>query len=400
MTRHSPLGASGAERWMHCPGSVRLLQHLNLDESDEEDYRTEGVAMHALGADCLNTDRDAWETVGEQHGDPAIVITPELADPVQIYLDHCRAIEARSQQRFVEYAISAPVHPLFYGTLDHGATGIKPRGLTLDITDLKGGAGIMVDVEENPQLKYYAFGLVDGIERQTGRQFDDTNEVNLHIVQPRISYADPVRSWSTSVGHIKHWVHGVLVPAMKETELNDGLDAGPWCRFCPAKLVCPLLTAMFEAACKANPKHVEGMSVQRLALEYQGWEAVKMYGRAVEKETFRQLSRGETDPRVKLVKKKANRAWRPGAEDATKTKFGAEAMTTPSLKPPAQIEKLPGGPQWVSGNAFTPDTGLTVALATEPGTAVKVPKPAERFSGVQEMLAASVEQLAPAEETW
>lgn len=379
---HSPLGASGAERWMQCPGSVRLLSYLGLPDSDEDEgYRVEGTAMHAVGENCLTLERDAWECVGEKHGDPAIEITAALADPVQIYLNHCRAIAKRSQSTYVEYAISSPVHPQFYGTLDHGAVGVWPDGLHIDVTDLKGGAGIFVEVEENPQLMYYAFGLIDGIERQTDKEFAQTNRVNLHIVQPRISYADPVRSWVTSVSHVKHWVHGMLVPAMKATEMEDGLDAGPWCRFCPAKLVCPLLTAMFKAAATANPKHVEGMSIGRIAQEYKAAAAVKFYLTAVEKETFRLLSRGETDDAVKLVKKRAVRDWKPGADALTREKFGAEALTPPKLKSPAQIEDLPGGPAWVAGNAYTPDTGTTVALATAPGTAIKVPKPAERFAG-------------------
>ena len=54
MSTHSPLGASGAERWMNCPGSVNLIKSMVLPESDEEDYQLlakrilepEGLVVH------------------------------------------------------------------------------------------------------------------------------------------------------------------------------------------------------------------------------------------------------------------------------------------------------------------------------------------------------------------
>jgi Protein of unknown function (DUF2800) len=399
MAAHSILGASGAERWLACPGSVRLLQLLQLDESDEPDYRTEGVAAHAAAAWCLQNDADAWEVVCTKHGDPGqeLEITAELADPIQTYLDYCRSLTL--QQRFIEYRVSSPRHPLMFGTLDYGGLGLTTGGLTIDVVDFKFGAGIPVDVEDNAQLKYYAFCLIDGIERQEQRELAPTNAVNLTIVQPRISYMEPVRTWETSVSTIKHWAEGVLIPAMKATELDDGLDAGPWCRFCPAKIVCPLLTAMFRAAATANPKHVEGMSMARLAQEYQAAKAVKMYVAAVEKEAFKQLSRGETHEALKLVRKKANRDWRPGAPEKIQALFGDAAMTEPELKSPAKIEKLPGGAAAVAEHAYTPDTGTTVALASDPGAAIRVPKPGERFNAqLHDQLAASV--AATSGEKW
>src|SRR5580765_4761035 len=59
---HSPLGASGAERWMNCPGSVSLLKLVSPGvESDEPEYRTHGTAAHQLLAHCLTEKLDAWE---------------------------------------------------------------------------------------------------------------------------------------------------------------------------------------------------------------------------------------------------------------------------------------------------------------------------------------------------
>ena len=378
---HSPLGASGAERWLQCPGSVTLLKHLDLEESDEPDYRVEGSAAHEAAAKALREGLDAWELVGETF--LGITLTPELANPLQMYLDYCRIPQG---QKFVEYGISSPVHPQFYGTLDFGCYAAN----VLVIVDLKFGQGIAVDVEDNPQLKYYAFGLIDGMERQSRGRVPDELPVMLTIVQPRgFHVAGPVREWETTVGAIRAWVHDVLVPAMQATEFEDSLKSGDWCRFCPAKLACPLLTDLFKAACLSNPKHLPDQSDAAIGENYRCWDGVKHYGKALEAEAFARAMRGRAIPHTKLVHKKANRTWKDGAPALAEARFGLAAFTAPELKSPAELEKLPEAGQFVKEFAYSPDTGLTLALETDSRQAVTVQDPKERF---REQLTASVEQ--------
>ncbi len=40
---HSPLGASAAERWMNCAGSVTLIKQLDLEDTDEPEYPREWI---------------------------------------------------------------------------------------------------------------------------------------------------------------------------------------------------------------------------------------------------------------------------------------------------------------------------------------------------------------------
>lgn len=379
---HSRLGASGAERWMKCPGSVTLLQYLGLDESDEPDYRREGTAMHEAAAFCLTEGLDAWEVVGDTFNDT--VMTPALTDPIQIYLDFVRGLTLT--ERHVEYAISSPVHPLFYGTADFA--GLYQPTLAGDhqyvhIVDLKGGEGIMVEIEGNVQVRYYAFGYIDGIERAGGFTFASDAKVHLTIVQPRGFHMDgPVRTWATTVGEIKAWVHGTLVPAMLATEFDDSLDAGEHCRFCPAKLVCPLMTALVGAAAKANPKHIPNLSDEQLGESYRLGAAIKFYLKAQEEEVMRRLMRAAPISAAKLVKKKSNRVFKEGAVTLAVARFGDDAWTEREVKSPAQMEKIAGAKEWVHQFSYSPDTGLTVALADDPRKAVPVSKPAERFSAV------------------
>lgn len=375
---HSPLGASGAERWMNCPGSVTLLKQLGPDTSDEPDYRREGTAMHEAAAHALCEEMDAWELVGMTFFETEM--TPELCDPLQVYLDYCRGIGG---ERYVEYPISSPVHENYYGTLDFGSIRNDLFGLSVEIVDLKGGQGVMVEIENNPQLKYYAFGLMDGLERHNGRLWPDETRVGLTICQPRGFHPDgPVRRWETSWGEIKAWIQGELVPAMHATEYDQSLAVGEWCRFCPAKLVCPMLTGLFQAACLANPQHVADQSDEALGRSFTLAAGVKHYLKALETEAYNRAMRGRTIPGGKLVHKRANRVWKDGAVDLAKARFGEDAMNPPTMKSPAEMEKVPAAKDWVKEFAFTPTSGLSFVLESATGQAVTVTKPEERFAGV------------------
>ena len=205
--------------------------------------------------------------------------------------------------------------------------------------------------------------------------------INSNGKPPRAFHADgSVREWLTTVGEIKEWVHGTLVPAMARAEIDDELDPGPWCRFCPAKLVCPMLTSLFEAACKANPKHTVNLNNESLGRSYQYVKAVKFYLKALEEEAFRRVNMGQAVSGTKLVRKKANRVFTTEGAALVPETFGDEAYTEPELKSPAAIEKLsPEGAKFVKEYAYTPDTGLTLALETDPGIAVPVKTTAETF---------------------
>lgn len=363
---HSPLGASGAERWMNCPGSVTLLKNLDLPESDDPSYRETGTAMHEAGEHCLRQGLDAWEIVGETFNN--VEITDNLATAIQVYLDVCRRYMDFATVFGIEEHVSSPVHPDFYGTADFWAfvtaTG-RPAAKTMAdppapgdkfvMLDLKGGEGIIVEPDDNPQIKYYAFGVVDGWERQIGMELHPDIPVELGIAQPRAYHpsGETIRTWPTTVGAIKAWVHDVLVPAMNATETDNFLDTGPWCRFCPAKLVCPMLTALFKAAATADPKQIVHFTDEQAAENYRQIEAVKFYLKALQDDAFRRLNAGHSEAFegvAKLTYKKSDRVFNAKVTvddkevpivDALRAKFGDEAFTDPTPKTPAQIEKRP-----------------------------------------------------------
>ncbi len=382
---HSPLGASGAERWMECPGSVALFgklreRGLDIPESDEPDYRREGTAMHEAAAHCLENGLDTWEIVGQTFNET--VIDAEMANHIQTYLDYVRPIMDCAEEYWIESSLESPAtHPLMFGSLDFGAR-LKPTSACFEgrpvvvVVDLKGGEGIIVEPEDNPQEKYYAFLLID-----RHPEWPADMPVMLGIVQPRAFHQlGPIREWWTTVGEIRAWVHNVLVPAMNATELDNTLDAGPWCRFCPAKLVCPLLTSLWGAAMKADPKAIVHLNDESLGRSYQYVQAVKFYLKAMEEETFKRLNLGRVVPGTKLKLKKTNRVFKTEAPALAKAQFGAEAYTTPELKSPAELEKISTAAKaFVKEYAYMPQTGYTVALENDPAPGVVIRTTNETF---------------------
>lgn len=400
---HSDKGASGAERWMNCCGSSALIVAMDLPQTDSADYREDGVAMHEAGAQCLATGIDAWEISGDTFNNRTI--TPDMADAIQMYLDRVRpSIKPgafHGQQFFIEAKLAAPdIHEAMFGSVDFGAlvgsieahamgeeiAAKAPNGF-LDVTDLKGGEGIEVEAEDNAQMKYYAFMLIHSYYSD----LDDDFPVRLTIAQPRcFSYEGPIRDWWTTVGEIKAWVVRDLLPAMHSTD--DNLEAGGWCRFCPAKIVCPLLTGLFKAAASYDPKAVVDISPQALGLAYNKIEAVKFYLKALEEVVFMKLKTGGKVPMTKLVNKKAHRIFKDTVtvkvegEDKevplipeVVRRFGDAAFEERKIKSPAELEKVTGAKEFVKEYAYMPVTGLTVAREDDRRIGVNVATAQERF---------------------
>jgi hypothetical protein len=358
---------------MECPGSNALLDKLGFtQDTDEPDWQREGTAAHDLIARCLNhTDtagQEAWEWVGEimENGE---VITADLAIGAQVMIDECVPIMHGADQVWVEERITSGISKYYYGTVDFAAL----HGTYLQVRDFKNGAGVVVEVEWNPQFLYYAWGIAESRP--------DIEVIQIGVVQPNAYHPDgPVRTWTLTRDQLRKWIYEKLMPAMHKAMHSHDLKPGEWCRFCPAKLICPVLTGLFRAAATIDPEALGGMSDADLDRDYALIEAVQMRLRAIKNEVFSRLSHGREFTEAKLVPKQADRVFRGGAEDVLVEKLGADNIyTKPRLKSPAEIEKLTGGKALVKELAYTPDTGLTVVPTSNKRHAVVVKPITEKF---------------------
>lgn len=357
LPEHSPLGASSAERWMNCPGSVTLISALKASPDyveDDPDYRRDGTQAHALAAHCLEADIDAWERDETQFPE----LTAEMLGAVQEYLDFVRQQEGK---RYIEQRVHAPAfHADMYGTLD---CVLHAGGGPVHFIDYKHGAGVVVDAERNPQLMYYAFGWLCA-----GNLISLEGAVKLTIVQPRAFHPDgTIRTWETTVGEIRRWAEEELRPAMDATADADYLDMGQHCRFCPAKLVCPAFEGLARRA------------LSGVRISYDEAQQLKMLIRAVEEKAYADLMAGKSPEEVgaKLVNKRSIRIWKENAPVVDT--FGDDAWKPKDLRSPAEIEKLPNGKHFVAEYAYMPENGYTVASLFDKKAAVKPKTDVEKY---------------------
>jgi len=369
---HSPLGASSAERWMACPGSTTLINALREGDpefdTDDPDYRRDGVQAHALAAECLNAGIDAWEAPVENYPD----LTAEMMAAVQVHLDYVRSLDG---QRFVEYKLHRPgFHEAMYGTVDAAVQGQR-KGL--HVIDYKHGVGVVVEVENNPQIMYYAFMLIDELG-----DFDDDEEVTLTIVQPRVTWHPDggVRSWVSTVGHIRRWAGETLRPAMERTAVEGYLATGEHCRFCPAKLICSGFLQRANRALKLGD--IKALTDDLLAELLHDVPLLKMALTALTAEAKkRTINEAKVLPGWKLVNAMADRIWKDTAPVADK--FGFQPQ---KIKSPAQVEAEPGGKEFVAEWAFRPNAGYDLVPETDRRKAVVLEKSSETFKQAIESL--------------
>lgn len=380
---HSSLGASGADRWLNCVGSVALINSIPPEYRDEDtEFSAEGTTAHEVGSTLLleglkdpAAQRDAWEVIGETF--EGREVTAEMAEAVQVYLDTMRPIFGRIVPRsevLIEAHLSSPSdHPSMYGTVDCSLLEDDPEGLILDVTDYKHGAGVFVSVVENAQIMYYGYMLL-----RTQSLPLDNLRIRFRIVQPRISGADPVREWMTTAAELLKWGEEVLLPGMRRTEWDTSLKAGDWCQFCEARSRCPLLAGLFAQA-------QAGTFENQMSTFFPQIAAVKKFIKAVEGEVYALLMRGVDVPSAKLVQGKANRVFKAGTEDIFKREFGVAAYEPAALKSPAAMEKIgPRAKELVQMHAYTPKGNLTVAPADDSRPAVAVQNMAQAFAHLTE----------------
>lgn len=354
-TGHAELGASNASRWMACPGSVALSRGLP-DPSSE--FAEEGTAAHALAEKCLTRNYDASAFLGTSI--EGYEVTEEMADAVQVYLDECRQFMSteigardvwRIEQKFSLARLNPPA-PMF-GTADF--VSYSGRWRHLQVVDLKYGKGVAVEAKGNKQLRYYALGALLAFEEARPGLLVD--RVYMTIVQPRAEHPEglvrtDVMEYDELLGFASE-----LMDAARATLLPDApLSAGPHCRFCRAKGLCPAQAEQAVALAQVDfmdaPAGEVVLPDPRLLPNAKLGEIlskigpVEDYFAAVRAAVQHKLEAGEAVPGYKLVRKRATRQW--ANERAVRTRLqelgygDADINEAPDLKSVAQIEKLVG----------------------------------------------------------
>lgn len=343
---HSKLGASIAERWMRCPGSVKASAGI---EDRPSVHAAEGTAAHELAAKCLEEDGtqvrplDASKRIGSTFN--GFEVTEEMVEAVQVYLDLIREDMKPGDELYVEQRFDLNhIYPGCYGTND-ALIYRESEGLLI-VYDYKHGRGVPVKAERNKQLMYYALGAC------TGKHNRVIKTVELVIVQPRCPQKEPVDRWRCTPDELIEFSFD-LAEAAKRTETDPALVPGDHCKFCPAAPTCPARrdAALAVAAAEfgddgmtlSEPKR---MTPDELAAALAKVDQVEDWCKSLRDFAHHEAEAGRVATGYKLVPTRPTRVWKD-AETARAflLDYGLDdkdIFAEPKIKTPAAMEKVLG----------------------------------------------------------
>ena len=318
---HSKIGASTMKRWVACPGSVKLSEGV---ESRSSVFAEEGTKAHELGEKWL------------KEGETAIAGYPvDMVEHVSVYVDavYDRFEGEPPENLLVEQRFHLhELHSDLFGTSD--AIVWQPGYERLSVIDLKYGAGVPVEVEDNPQLQYYALGALLANKQWKPR------EVEVVIVQPRCPHPDdPVRAQVLQVVDLLDFAAD-LVEAVKRTEeasaaylcADSGpleaqwqrmyLHAGDHCRFCPAAAICPAQKNKAQQLAKQAFAPGLPYDEQQLAETLEWLPVLEAWIKNTREFAYAEAEKGHDIPRHKLVEKQPRAKFRDGVLAKLAVKLG------------------------------------------------------------------------------
>ena len=226
MADHAVLSASGSHRWLNCTPSARL--ELEFENTGSEAAR-EGTAAHAL---CEHKLKRALRMrskrpVSEYDSDEMEECTDAYVDFVMEQYTEAKQV-CKDPVILIEQKLDFSCYvPDGFGTGDC----LIISDDKLHIIDFKYGMGVLVEAEDNPQMKLYALGALAVYDA-----LFDINEVSMTIFQPR---RENVSTWTVDVSELKAWAESELKPRAKMAYDGEGeYLPGEWCTFCRAAVRC------------------------------------------------------------------------------------------------------------------------------------------------------------------
>lgn len=224
MREHARLSASGADRWLNCPASIAMEEHIPNRSSR---FAEHGTAAHELAERCLQEQLKAEFFLGYTFN--GFKVDPEMVRGVQVYLDYVKHTEG---DMFIEKRVDfSPWVPGGFGTCDC----LIVTGNMVHVIDLKFGKGVRVDAENNSQGMLYALGALNELNATSHK----IEVFKIAIVQPRLNH---LSEFEITKDDLLEWAKIVKVKAARcfqdEPLFNPGVKQ---CRFCKAKTRCRAL---------------------------------------------------------------------------------------------------------------------------------------------------------------
>ena len=327
MQHSNIVGGSTAKRVINCPGSVALVQKMPPKPSSK--YADEGTLLHNVMAELIMSEEPPEYYIGTRYEDQ--ILTFELVE--EKILPALRALDVIDPEHKMEIEAETRVG---FGDLLPGVFGstdlIGRLGNRAVVLDWKFGDGVMVEVEENPQLMFYAAAAMRTKEAQWA--FEGVTEIECVIVQP-----PEIRRWVTTPERIAKF-ELELVQAVKQAEKPDAkLTVGDHCRWCAAKPICPKMTGAVDRALKVQ---LDNLDAPKISAYLKNADMLEEWIKDLRSLALQMLESGAKLPEYKLVAKRAIRSW--SDEEKAKVALFAYGLTESEVMEttvvsPAKAEK-------------------------------------------------------------
>lgn len=298
---HAILSPSSSERWINCPPSAKE----NAGGDTGSSYAQQGSEAHlmaewkvkkALGHKVRDP-TDELEYFNEEMEECTDAYCEFVMEQVQTAKESCPDPLVLVEQRldFTRWVAES------FGTADC----ICVADGTMTVVDFKYGLGVLVDAENNSQMRMYALGALNLFE-----SLYDIETVRMIIFQPR---RDNISTAEVTKEELLGWAEEVLIPAAALAAKGEGdYSAGKHCQFCKIKATCRkraeynLQMAQYDFAVPDTLADDEISMILDRADTFIGWvNDVKSYA-------LEQAIGGKQYPGFKVVEGRSNRRYTDG----------------------------------------------------------------------------------------
>jgi hypothetical protein len=288
---HAKLSASSAERWMACPGSVRMCEGK---VSRTSKYAEEGTTAHEYAARLLRMETTYSDLAKDG-------VTQEMLDAIRLYVETVLKLGGVT---YVETRVTLSDDA--WGTAD----AIVVKDDVLHVLDLKYGAGKVVEVQDNPQVIFYGLAALNSLEAL------HLSEIKCWIIQPRAEHPDgPVRSMTLDLLDAQEWANKFGVAIDTTRDPNAPLCKGSHCRWCPALTDCPeqgtlkITDVTQDLRRPINLPEVNSLTTLQISRVLENLPVLETWASALRSHAMELAGSGTEIPGFKLVAGRSTRSW-------------------------------------------------------------------------------------------
>lgn len=301
---HAKLSASGAKKWMNCPGSILLESQV---EDRPSEYAAEGTAAHALGEAKIRLALKEYTRAKYHKAIKDLSIDEDMEDYTDTYRDfvveQLNAVKRETPDAvlMLEQRLDfSDWVPEGFGTGDCIIIGNGKMA----IIDLKYGKGVTVQAANNPQLRLYALGALSAYDF-----LYDIKEISLTIFQPR---KDNIDAEVLSVDALKQWGEMIRPLAKKAYDGVEEYCTGEHCDsgFCKARPFCRSYADKKQAMARFEFAKPAALSVEEIAEILEEAESLSKWATLIKDYALEEaVLHGVEFPGYKVVEGRSNRVF-------------------------------------------------------------------------------------------